>query len=808
MKSIQRLIPHLLAVLGFMLVSVLYFSPVLQGKKILQTDIVQYVGMAKAQNDFRDQDLGEPYWTDNAFGGMPTYQMGANFPNDYIGMLDDALRFLPRPADYVFLYFLGFYILLLVLKVDPLKSFVGALAFGFSTYLIIILGAGHNAKAHAIAYMPLVVAGVILVFRQRWLSGGILLAVASALELNANHYQMTYYLLFLLAALAICFGVQAYKSKNWKPYWQAYGVFAIAALLAIGCNAGTLLATKEYADFSIRGKSELTFKPDGTPNTTTASMDYNYITEYSYGIGESLNLIAPRLFGGSNAEPLDDNSAMFDFLVRMGMPADQALESVQGMPLYWGDQPIVAAPAYLGAVVVFLAIMLFFIRRYKIKYAFLGALVLTLLLSWGKNLHFLTDFFIHYVPFYDKFRAVSSIQVIVELCAPVLAILGLHAYTQISKEEQLEALRKAAMVFGGIVVVLFLGYSMFSFSSAYDANYLQGYGQEFVDALIEDRKSVYMADVLRTIFFVGLAIAALWAYSKDKLKANVLTIAIGLLIIIDLYTVARRYVNNSDFVPASTVYQPFRMTQADAAILEDTSYYRVFEIDAINNARTSYFHRSLSGYSAVRPRRMDQLFQYQIAKNNLEVLHMLNTKYVIQHDEKGEPVVIENPDVNGPAWLVSNVLGVDSADQEMKALAGFDSKRQAIVNTKEFPLATTYDQALDSVGNHITLKRHQLNKVEYEAVTTQNVLAVFSEMYYPQGWELTVNGQPMPILRANYVLRALELKPGKHQIVMEFKPQVVRTGGIINLLSSIVLVLAILIAVVYSFKKCGSQQRL
>lgn len=800
MKSIQRFIPHLLALVGFAVVALFYFNPVLQGKKILQSDIVQYVGMAKAQNDFREQGLGEPYWTDNAFGGMPTYQLGAKFPHDYIGMVDDALRFLPRPADYLFLYFLGFYLLLSVLRIDPLKSFIGALAFGLSTYMIIILGVGHNAKAHAIAYMPMVVAGVLMVFKGRRLWGGILLAVASALEINANHYQMTYYLLFLLAAIALCYGIQAYRTQNWKSYLQDFGVFALAGLLAIGCNAATLLATQEYADFSIRGKSELTFKPDGTPNTTKAAMEYDYITEYSYGIAESLNLIAPRLYGGSNGEPLDDNNAMYDFLVGMGMPAANAQEAVRSMPLYWGEQPIVAAPAYIGAIIVFLALLVFYFPRYKIKYAFLGALVLTLLLSWGKNLNFLTDFFVHYVPLYDKFRAVSSIQVIVELCAPVLAILGLNAYMQAEKDAQLKALKKAAIAFAGIMGVLILGYVLFTFKSTKDQMYVEMYGQEFLDALVQDRKSVYMADVLRTFFFVGLTAAALWAYTKDKLKATATVLIIGALLVIDLFGVARRYVNDASFVPATEVDRPFRMTEADQAILQDPTYFRVFEIDAINNARTSYFHHSLSGYSAVRPRRMDQLFQYQIAQNNLEVLHMLNTKYVIQHDEEGNPVVIQNPDANGPAWLVGNVLGVQTADEEMKALAGFDSKKQAIVNLQEFPLKATYDHALDSTSNHIVLKHHQLNKVVYEVQTTQPALAVFSEMYYPYGWKITVDGQPAEFVRANYVLRALEMQPGKHTVVMEFKPEIVEKGGMINLMSSILLGLAIAAAAVYGYK--------
>ena len=427
MKIINKFYPHALAILGFVLTSLIYFYPVLQGKQISQSDIAQYTGMAKEQNDFRASDHVEPYWTNSAFGGMPTYQLGANYPHDYIGKIDDALRFLPRPADYLFLYFLGFYGLMLVLKIDPLKAFFGALAFGFSTYLIIILGVGHNAKAHAIAYMPLVIAGFILVFRKKYISGGLLTMFAVALEINANHFQMTYYLLIFLLILSGYFVYQAVKEKEYKSLLYSCGVLAVAGIFALGANATNLLATSEYTNFSIRGKSELTFNPDGSKTTSNSAMTHDYITEYSYGIAESFNLIAPRLFGGSNNEALGQESEMYNFMIGKGVPEAQANDFVSGMPTYWGDQPIVAAPAYIGAVVFFLGILALFIDKRKIKYVFLSGALVALVLSWGKNFPALTDFFIDHVPMYDKFRAVSSIQVILELCFPVLAIMGLQS---------------------------------------------------------------------------------------------------------------------------------------------------------------------------------------------------------------------------------------------------------------------------------------------------------------------------------------------------------------------------------------------
>ena len=371
MKIINRLYPHAIAILGFVLVSLIYFYPVLQRKQIFQSDIAQYTGMAKEQNDFRASENIEPYWTNSAFGGMPTYQLGAKYPYDFIGAIDDVLRFLPRPADYLFLYFLGFYGLLLVLKTDPLKAFFGAVAFGFSTYLIIILGVGHNAKAHAIAYMPLVIAGFVMVYNKKYVLGGLLTMLATALEINANHFQMTYYLLIFLLILSAYFVYLAVKNKEIKALLTSFGVLAVAGIFAIGANATNLLATAEYANFSTRGKSELTFNPDGSKNSDTSAMTRDYITEYSYGINESFNLIAPRLFGGSNHEALGKDSKMYEFMISQGVPEGQAADFVSGMPTYWGDQPIVAAPAYIGVVVFFLGILALIIDERKIKYAFL-----------------------------------------------------------------------------------------------------------------------------------------------------------------------------------------------------------------------------------------------------------------------------------------------------------------------------------------------------------------------------------------------------------------------------------------------------
>ena len=790
--------------MGFLMVSVLYFYPVLQGKQIFQSDIAQYTGMAKEQNDFRATEHIEPYWTNSAFGGMPTYQLGAKYPYDFIGAIDDALRFLPRPADYLFLYFLGFYGLLLVLKVDPLKAFFGSLAFGFSTYLIIILGVGHNAKAHAIGYMPLVIAGFILVYRKKYIVGGLLTMFATALEINTNHFQMTYYLLIFLLILSGYFIYLDIKSKEYNGLLKSIGVLAVAGILAIGANATNLLATSEYASFSTRGKSELTYNPDGSKNTNTSAMTRDYITEYSYGVAESFNLIAPRLFGGSNHEAVGKDSKMYEFMIGQGVPDAQATDFASGLPTYWGDQPIVAAPAYIGVVVFFLGILALFIDDRKIKYVFLSGAVVALVLSWGKNFPVLTDFFIDYVPMYNKFRAVSSIQVILELCFPVLAIMGLQSFFKLEKELQWKPVWQSAAVGLGLIVLLFFSKSMFSFSGANDSYYLESYGPQFVEALKGDRMSLYSADLLRSGFFIVLVSAILWLFAKNKIAQNTAIILIGLFMVSDLFFVDKNYVSSKDFVSGREVEVPFQETAADAEILKDTSHYRVFEVNGnFSSARASYFHKSIGGYHAAKPRRVQQLFDYQIAKNNLDVLNMLNVKYVIQTDKEGKEFPIINPDANGNAWFVSDVKLVNKANDEMQALNKLDTKRAAVFNLHlygdKFKNARL-KRNLDTTGT-IKLEVYKPNYIKYASTSKNEGLAVFSEIYYENGWNGYIDGVKTEHFPVDYVLRAMIIPGGTHKIEFKFEPEVIKTGSIITLVSIAGMLLLLVGGIYFERKK-------
>lgn len=816
MKNINRFYPHLLAILGFVVISLIYFYPVLQGKKIYQSDIAQYTGMAKEQNDFRKETGQEPYWTNSAFGGMPTYQLGAKYPHNYVKQIDEAIRFLPRPADYLFIYFIGFYVLLCTLKIDPLKAFFGALAFGFSTYLIVILGVGHNAKAHAIAYMPLVIAGFVLVFQKRYVKGGLLTMAAAALELNANHIQMTYYLFLLLLVMGIWFLIDIIKKKEYKHLGISLGIFLLAGLLAVGTNATNLMATAEYAKYSTRSNSELTVDPQGNPKASTNAMSYEYITDYSYGIAESLDLISPRLFGGSSGhDRVPEDSHLVEFLQTQQIAENEYISKQQameiagsGIPTYWGDQYSVAAPAYIGAIVFFLFVLAMFAEERKIKYAFLAGAIMSLLLSWGKHFPILTNFFIDYFPMYNKFRAVASIQVLLEVCIPVLAVMGLYSFFTKDKENQWKVLWKSGAVSLGLIVLLFLCKGMFNFAGLNDDAIIQAYGQEFTDALKADRKVMYSADLLRSGFLILISACTLWLYTKQKLSQTAAVLLVGLFMVGDLFFVDKRYVDGDSFQSASKIDIPFQPTVADQQIMQDTTHYRVFDLDgSLNSARASYFHKSLGGYHAAKPRKLQQIFEYQLAKNNMSVLNMLNVKYVIQTDDKGQEVPSLNGQANGNAWFVSKVRSVNTPDEEMKSLDKMNTKTSAVINKTRFPEAVTRTSFVVDSTATIKLTSYEPNELKYTSNNPNDGLAIFSEIYYTPGWNAYIDGKPVPHFEANYTLRGLKVPAGKHTIDFKFEPQVVKTGSTIALISFL-LMLALLGAGIYTEwkKKQGVKQ--
>lgn len=800
--SIKRVLPHLLVLVGFVILSLAYFSPVLKGKELFQSDIMQYIGMSKQQNDFRAETGEETYWTNSAFGGMPTYQLGAKYPHNYIKSLDLTLRFLPRPADYLFLYLLSFYILLLVLKVDFKLAALGAIAFGFSTYLIIILGVGHNSKAHAIAYMPLVLSGILLVFRRKYIVGFLLTAIALGLELVANHFQMTYYLMFLVIILGIVYLIDAYKKNALPSYFKSVGILIPAVILAIGLNATNIMATQEYVKESTRGKSELTINPDGTPKEMTSGLDRDYITQFSYGFWETFNLYIPRFMGGGNGEDVGKDSKTYAAFRKLGATPAQALEESKHAPMYWGDQPIVEAPAYIGAVVLFLFVLGLFLVKGRLKWWLVAGTLFSLLLSYGKNLGFLTNFFIDYVPLYNKFRAVTSIQVILELCIPVLAILGLSKLFKNSDDnrETRSALQYSVLITGGIALLFLIFKSSFDFAGINDGFYRQNYGQDFIDAVKEDRKRIFVADTIRSLILVLLSAGAIFLFLKQKLRKNTALIVLGCLILFDLVSVDKRYVNDDDFVSAMQVNKPFQANAADKEILKDTTYYRVFDLVS-GPSKPSYFHNSLNGYNAAELKRYSELFDFYVAKNNMNVLNMLNTKYVIVKDKDGTVFPYTNKDANGNAWFVSKLTPVETANDEILALDSLNTKQTAVINTKwihteNYPLTYTVDSTAT-----ISLISHKPNYLKYKSNNKQDGFVVFSEIYYPHGWQATIDGQPANIGNVDYVLRGMKVPSGEHIIEFKFDPKVVHTGSTIALASSILVFVLIVLGIVFGIRQ-------
>ena len=802
--SIKKILPHVLILIGFVVASLLYFNPVLKGKQIFQSDIMQYTGMAKQQNDFRAQNNEETYWTNSAFGGMPTYQLGAKYPHNYIKEVDLALRFLPRPADYLFLYFIGFYILLLVLKVDYKLAGLGALAFGFSTYLIIILGVGHNSKAHAIAYMPLVLSGIILTFQRKYIWGFLLTAIAMALEIVANHFQMTYYLMLLVIILGIAYLIDAYKKQQLPHFFKSVGVLVAAVILSVALNATNIMATQEYVKESTRGQSELTINPDGSPKAITNGLDRAYITEYSYGIAEIFNLFIPRFMGGGSYENVGKDSNTYKAFVDLGASPIQALNEAKHAPTYWGDQTIVEAPAYVGAVILFLFVLGLFLVKGRLKWWLVGGVVLSLLLSLGKNLGFLTDLFIDFVPLYNKFRAVSSIQVILELCIPVLGIFGLvrlfNDFEQ--KEEKLKALKYATIITGGLslIFLLFKG-SLFDFVGIRDGQYIQAYGQNFIDALKDDRKAIFTADTLRTLVLVLLSAGVIWMFLKKKLSESLVVVAFAVLIVFDLVVVDRRYVNNDDFVSAIQVQKPYRASAVDTEILKDKSHYRVFDLTT-GDTRPSYFHNSLNGYHAAKMKRYNDLFDFYIARNHIEVLNMLNTKYIIAKGENDQPQVFNNTDANGNAWFISNLKTVATANDEIIAIDSLNNKTEAVIAANYYgneKFANAYQ--VDSMATIVLGDNFKPNYLKYVSNNTNRGFAVFSENYYGQGWQAYLDGEKVSHVRVNYVLRGMEIPAGKHIIEFKFEPEVVKTGSSIALGSSVLLAILVFGGLFYEFKR-------
>lgn len=785
-----------------MIASLLYFHPVLKGQKIAQSDITQFSGMAKEIKDYRADKNKEPYWTGASFSGMPAYQISAYYPYDFVRTLDRTLRFLPRPADYTFLYFLSFFVLMMALKVKWRLAILGALSFGFSTYLIIIFIPGHNAKAHAIGYMPLVLAGVLWVFQRKYVLGFIVTGLAMALEIYTNHIQMTYYLGFCLLILGIVEGINAIKEKILPIFIKQAAVIIAAVILGVGANASRLMAMKEYTDYSTRGKSELTINPDGTQKEATKGLDKTYITQYSYAKLETFNLFVPRFMGGGTVEELGKNSSFYQ-LIEKAAGKKVADEYSKQVLTYWGDQPIIEAPAYIGAVIFFLFFLGIFLVKGKLKQWLVAATVFSILLSWGRNFEGLTNFFIDYIPLYNKFRAVSSIQVIAELCVPILGVLALKGFfnSEISNKNKQKALKNAVLGFGGLIVFGFLvAHSFSTFEGIRDANYNDLPG--LLDAVIADRKSMLLMDTLRSLVLVVLSGGMLWFFLKDKFKQLYVILGLGVFILFDLISVNKNYVNEDDFQPSRRVDKPFTASNADKEILKDKTHYRVanFTTDPMQDGSTSYFHQSIGGYHAAKMGRYQELSEYQIAKNNMQVLNMLNTKYFIVPNKQGEHQAQLNPDANGNVWFVENVKVVNSANEEMQALDSLNTKRTAVLDQSKLSENESFAFQKDTTAT-ISLLNYDVTSLTYQSKTAKEQFAVFSEIYYKEGWNAYIDDKLATHFRVNYVLRGMKIPAGAHKITFKFEPKVIQRGGFISLASYGILVFITIGWLFYDEKK-------
>ena len=777
---------HITVIIFFIITAVLFFSPVLKGKKILQNDIVQYSGMSKELKDYRSNYEKETYWVNNAFSGMPTYQLGAKYPHNYIKKLDLLIRFLPRPADYLFLYFIGFYFLMLSLKIEYRLAVLGALSFGFSTYLIIIIGAGHNAKAHAISYMPFVLGSIIYVVRKKYIIGFILTAIFLGLQLTANHFQMTYYLMFIVIVMAIWFVVKCIKENDRVHLIKTIVVLFTSLVFSLLMNSSNILTTMEYSKESTRGNSSsLTINSDGSPKENfSKGLDREYITQWSYGVFESLNLFIPKIVGGGSSEKLDSNSSFYQILRKSGYSPLESNQIVKNSPTYWGNQPFVEAPAYVGIAVFFLFVFSVFLYRGNHRSWLLASIILSLLLSFGKNFSFLTDLFISYFPIYDKFRAVSSIQVILELCIPIMAILGLSSLfsDKIMTKSKIRALNFTGMVFLLILIVLYLIKGFLPFSGISD----QYMDETIVEALIEDRKEIYVSQLLKSFIFISIIFSLIFLFIKEKLNKNYFIVSLAIIISTDLILFSKNYVNDENFVDAVNVENPYNLDEVYKSIIDDKSDYRVLDLTE-NSTKPNYFFNSINGYHAAKLGRYNDVMDFYLNKNHLNTLSMLNTKYIIFNQE-GEKQIFKNEFSSGSAWFVKENINVFDDDQEIKSLDTLNYKETSV--SQSFESKKYYNNT-----SSIVVAEKKSDYIRYDVSSDDTGLIIFSEIFYPKGWKAYINDQEVTMERFNYILRGLEVPKGKHRLEFVFDPTIVKLSSNISLFSTLGFVFIILVMI-------------
>ena len=793
-----------LAIIVFFAISYLYFSPILEGKVIKQSDVENLKGGFTEIRHYKETTGNYALWSNSMFCGMPTYLMWLGYPSNIAGKLMDWYNLiLPNPINTIFLYLVGFFILLRTLKMNVWLSVMGAVAFTFSSYNFAIIAAGHTNKAIVIGLFAPTMAGIILAYRNELLKGAAVTALALALQIKANHYQMSYYLAMAIGIYVIVQFIYAIKDKTIANFFKSSAVLAAAAVLAVAVNITPLLLTEEYAKESIRGKSELTLDPKASKD----GLSEEYAFEYSYGVGESFTLLIPNFNGGASAGALSKNSETYKFLKDRNVP--NAPQIIKQLPLYWGDQAFTAGPIYFGAIVLFLFILGFFIVQRKEKWWILATVVLTLALSWGKNFLFLSDFFFNHFPYYNKFRAVSSILTVTSLLVPLMAAFAVEEIinTKENSKVLLKKVRNAFFVVGGLALLFAVmpGLAGSFINETRDkASFGESY-EQLISAISADRESLLRMDALRSFAFILIGAGLLYAFIAKKIKSNYLLIGLALTITIDMWAVDKRYLNNDNFgKKVKNLDNEVPPNVVDLEILKDPAmYYRVYNltVNPFTDGNTSRYHKSIGGYHAAKLKRYQELIENQISKGNMNVLSMLNTKYFITAPQGSNQAI---PQINqmacGNAWFINDIKYVASADSEMLALTNFDPKQTVFIDQRFKERVGTMNLKKDSTAN-IALTYYSPDTLNYTSNTAAESFAVFSEIYYEKGWNAYVDGQKTDHFRVNYVLRGMKIPAGKHEVSFRFEPANYFLGEKIAGISSILLLLLVAGNLFMAYKK-------
>lgn len=827
METLKKCLPDILAVVLFALISVAYFFPAdIEGKILYRHDSSASKGLGREMAEHREQTGEVTRWMNSIFSGMPTYQTAPEYASTK--GVNTAVKayhlFLPENVWYVFVYLLGFYILLRAFDFRQHLAVLGSIIWAFSSYFLIIIAAGHIWKVMALAYLPPMIAGIVLAYRGRYLWGLIVTAVFAAFEINANHVQMTYYYLFVILFMVIAFLVEAIRQKRMAHFWKATAVCAAAAVIGICLNLSNLYHTWEYSKESMRGKSELVKKQSA--NQSANGLDRDYITQWSYGIGETWTLLVPNTKGGASVPLVENETAMKKANPEFGMIYQQ-------MGQYWGEQPMTQGPVYVGAFVLTLFVLGLFIVKGPMKWALLAATVLSILLSWGKNFMPFTDLFIDYMPMYSKFRTVASILVIAEFTIPLLAMMALKKIVEEPEllTKRIKAVYASFALTGGVAALFALFPTLFfsDFISSQEMRALSTLPQEYIAPIVENlremRQAVFTADCWRSAFIIIIGTLCLLLFKAKKLKAGYMVGAITLLCLVDMWQVDKRYLNNDMFVPKSEREAPIQMTETDRLILEDKTdmgNYRVLNLasNTFNENETSYYHNSIGGYHAAKLRRYQDMIDYYIAPEMQKlapaiaeaggdmakvkgdslfpVLNMLNARYFIMPLQDGKTVPILNPYVHGPAWFIDRVTYVDNANKEIEAVGKIDLGREAVADTRFRDVLKT-SAAQDSTSS-VKITKYLSDQIEYDVYSKNGGVIVFSEVYYP-GWTATVDGQPAQLGRADYLLRALNVAPGQHKVVLTFRPKSVTVTETVAYVAYAILLLAIAVVAYLGYRK-------